>query len=100
MNRRDFLRLMLATAAAESVDFEKLLWTPKPIITVPAIPVNSGRFVAATWMKSGLYVPVLFDKDDEMFQRLMKGDLTPMIGRKVTVPLNIIPGAATRSVLK
>jgi len=38
MTRRDLLRLMLATAAAEAVDFEKLLWTPKTIVTVPAMP--------------------------------------------------------------
>ena len=35
--RRDLLRLMLASAVAEVVDVEKLLWVPKPIITVPGI---------------------------------------------------------------
>lgn len=35
MNRRDLLRLLLASAIAESVDVEKLLWIPKSIITVP-----------------------------------------------------------------
>jgi hypothetical protein len=39
-DRRTFLRLMLATAAAEAVDFEKLLWTPRPIVTVPALPLE------------------------------------------------------------
>lgn len=38
MTRRDLLRLLLASAAAEAVDFERLLWTPKPIVTVPAMP--------------------------------------------------------------
>lgn len=37
--RRDFLKLLLATSIAEAVDVEKLLWTPKPIITVPAGPI-------------------------------------------------------------
>src|SRR5688572_22165546 len=38
ISRRSFLRVLLASAVAESVDVEKLLWTPKPIITVPALP--------------------------------------------------------------
>lgn len=41
MDRRTLLRLMLAAAAAEVVDFEQLLWVPKPIVTVSALPSNS-----------------------------------------------------------
>jgi hypothetical protein len=36
MDRRGFLKLLLASAVAEAVDVEKLLWVPKPIITVPS----------------------------------------------------------------
>jgi hypothetical protein len=43
MTRREMLRLMLASAAAEAIDFEKLLWVPKPIVTVP------GGFTAVTF---------------------------------------------------
>jgi len=43
MNRRDFLRILLASAVAEAVDVEQLLWTPKPIITVP------GRVIGVDW---------------------------------------------------
>ena len=45
MNRRDFLRVLLASAVAESLDVEKLLWTPKPIITVPSFSAG----VIANW---------------------------------------------------
>lgn len=38
MNRRDFVRLLLGTAIAATVDVEQLLWTPQTIITVPAMP--------------------------------------------------------------
>lgn len=38
MTRRDLMRLLLASAIAEVVDVERLLWTPKPIVTVPALP--------------------------------------------------------------
>lgn len=37
MNRRDLLRLLLGSAIAEAVDVERLLWVPKPIVTVPDI---------------------------------------------------------------
>ena len=38
--RRDFLKILLSSAAAEAIDFEKLLWTPKTIVSVPALPVG------------------------------------------------------------
>lgn len=38
MTRRDLLKFLLTTAVAEAVDVEKLLWVPKPIVTVPALP--------------------------------------------------------------
>jgi hypothetical protein len=48
VNRRQFFKLMAAAAAGLAVDPEQLLWTPKPIITVPAMPQQLGismRFV-------------------------------------------------------
>lgn len=39
LTRRDLLRLLLAAPIAAAVDVEQLLWTPKPIITVPAMPL-------------------------------------------------------------
>lgn len=46
MNRRDFLRRVLSGAAGLAIgadlDVERLLWVPKPIITVPAMPVECG----------------------------------------------------------
>lgn len=38
MTRRDLLRLLLAAPIAATLDVEKLLWVPKPIVTVPAMP--------------------------------------------------------------
>lgn len=37
ISRRGFLRLLLASPIAATVDVEKLLWVPKPIITVPSL---------------------------------------------------------------
>ena len=49
MNRRDFLSLMIASGLAESLDWERLLWIPKPIITVPAMPVMPQMKTLAEW---------------------------------------------------
>jgi hypothetical protein len=38
MNRRAFLSLLAAAGAGATFDPERLLWVPKPIITVPAMP--------------------------------------------------------------
>jgi len=35
VNRRDFLKILLASASASAYDWEKLLWIPKPQIVVP-----------------------------------------------------------------
>ena len=44
MNRRDLIKLLLSSAIAETIDVEKLLWTPKPIITVPSYNLNKWLF--------------------------------------------------------
>lgn len=47
-SRRDFLKLLLATPLAATIDYEKLLWVPKPIIVVPSFP-SYAELVASTW---------------------------------------------------
>lgn len=51
MDRRTLLKLMLSSALAEAVDFEKLLWVPKPIVTVPAMPrfIVDGNIFSQRW---------------------------------------------------
>jgi hypothetical protein len=36
-NRRDFLKILLATPVAATYDFEQLLWVPKPMVVVPKV---------------------------------------------------------------
>ncbi len=37
MTRRDLLKILLASAVADALDVERLLWVPRPIVTVPAM---------------------------------------------------------------
>lgn len=48
-DRRSFLKLLLASALAEAVDVEQLLWIPRAIITVPAYP-SIGAINVATYL--------------------------------------------------
>lgn len=49
VTRRDLLKLLLASAVAEAVDVEKLLWTPKAIVTVPGTWNAMTRSTVVWW---------------------------------------------------
>lgn len=52
MNRRDFLFRVLSGAVGMALgaelDLDRLLWVPKPIITVPAMPAET--WVTVDWV--------------------------------------------------
>jgi hypothetical protein len=48
MDRRTLLKCLLATPMAALVDYERLLWVPTPIITVPARGLSYDDILAAT----------------------------------------------------
>lgn len=55
MNRRDMLRVLLGSAAAATMDFERLLWVPKPIVIVPSmgrvgLDVAAGADSSSIWL--------------------------------------------------
>jgi hypothetical protein len=41
MDRRSFLRHLLMLPIAAQLDVERLLWVPKPLVVVPAMPAIS-----------------------------------------------------------
>lgn len=71
MDRRDFLKILLASATASYVDYEKLLWIPSPHIVVPDISLNSYQ-VCSIWEKlvDGKRLVQLFEKDDLFYSML------------------------------
>lgn len=67
MTRRDLLKILLATPAALTLDYEKLLWVPKPIIVVPELPL--GLLVAQAWEDVIKKLPIdLFDHDAAFYE--------------------------------
>jgi hypothetical protein len=55
MDRRDFLKILLATPVAATYDFEHLLWVPKPMVIVPATRIPPQIWVDE-WGKRFVYV--------------------------------------------
>lgn len=70
MTRRDLLKILLTAPIAATLDVEKLLWVPSPIITVPALPTLSiGEIVALEWEKVIKRCSIdLFNRDDVFFK--------------------------------
>jgi hypothetical protein len=53
-SRRSFLRVLLSLPIAATLDVEKLLWTPSPIVVVPTLSLahtepNIGEICATIW---------------------------------------------------
>lgn len=72
MERRDFIRILLGTAIAEAVDVEKLLWTPRSIITVPSrVPSMSESEIVKVAMDMYFTDAVrLFERDNTFYKFL------------------------------
>lgn len=96
MNRRSFLRSLIALGIAEStIDVDKLLWTPKTIITVPSI--YRGRALTLEMMEETMNkvmnrVPILFDKDVIFYRMVEKKHIEKVSTRSMRIPLIIEPG--------
>lgn len=54
IDRRSFLRALLATPLALELDVERLLWVPCPIITVPALRAVTMAEINAITLQSVL----------------------------------------------
>ena len=61
MERRHFLRSLFAAGVAATLNPEQLLWTPKVMITVPAMPLKIKAYDhsvdSLTYMLKEIYAP-------------------------------------------
>lgn len=88
IDRRSFLRLMLASAAAESVDFEKLLWIPKPIVSVPSM--TETQIINVYMSKMIPQLNKLFERDD-LFYRIISKERIVLEEAKPNTKYRILP---------
>jgi hypothetical protein len=94
MNRRGFLKFLLSTPLAATIDFEQLLWTPKPIITVPG-PVklaSLSEIVAIELERMQPLVKNIFERDDTFYQMISRGKVINAPMGEMRVPLILKPG--------
>jgi hypothetical protein len=73
MNRRDFLRLMLAAPAAAYVDYEQLLWVPgEKTIFIPSGTefLSMSQIVALEMERILPHIGDLFDRDSYFFKAI------------------------------
>lgn len=88
--RRDFLRRLLASAPALAVgmeiDWEKLLWVPKPIITVPGGGLCLDELNAITLKCIMPAVADSFFRNDPLLSYLRNRSTSPVPGTQIEVP--------------
>lgn len=96
MNRRDFLKFLLVTPAAEFVDYEKLLWIPgEKTIFLPS-KLTLDEILAIEMERLLPTVKKLFERDDTFYAVLKAANRLPVISTiEIRVPLIIKPGGIT-----
>lgn len=96
-SRRGFLKALLALPAAATVDFERLLWTPSPTITVPtlvrSVSLNEINRVTAQTFLPGIVdnlfapSPLMAYLKGECAVPIKGGDIVGIQGRPLGVAL-------------
>ena len=93
INRRSFLTRLFAVSAGlvvgAEIDVERLLWTPKPIITVPAMPTGlplGNQFVTREWFD--LEVLKRLERNLVFAGRVNRSYDAPLVGDTITVRLS------------
>jgi len=75
MNRRDFIKFLLATPIAATLDVEKLLWIPEKTIFIPSV-ANPGLYysqiIAIELERIMPKIKDLFERDNTFYQVMEK----------------------------
>jgi hypothetical protein len=93
-SRRDFLKFLLTTPLAATIDFEELLWVPKPMIVVPGGPklANLSQIVAMELERIQPHIMALFDRDDTFYGMIKNGKVIDVAMGPMRVPYYTKPG--------
>jgi len=94
MNRRGFLKFLLSTPLAATIDYEQLLWVPKPMIVVPGPPklVNLSEIVAVELDRMAPHIRHIFERDDTFFKAIKHGKIVDVPMGAIRVPMMVKPG--------
>lgn len=94
MNRRSFLKLIAAGAAAETLDLDKLLWIPgQKTIFLPTLREPSiSEILVLEYERILPEIARLFERDDTFYKIIKKGSEV-VNSRPMRIPLIIKPGS-------
>ena len=93
MNRRDFIKYLLTTAAASTIDYEQLLWIPSQQIAVPTIYKPKLSDIIAIELERILpQMRTLFERDDVFYQAISERSVEIIDNKSMRLPLIIKPG--------
>jgi hypothetical protein len=74
VDRRTFLRHLLALPIAATLDVEKMLWIPRTIITVPTMPyrrsVTMTQIIELELARLQPRIKDLFERDDIFYKMI------------------------------
>lgn len=88
MNRRTFLKYLLATPLAATVDYEQLLWIPNQQIVVPDLTKYPALYGMTYHYNNGTTATWLGLIRDDKFWKALKSDKRNIISsREMKVPL-------------
>lgn len=93
MNRRDFLKYLLATPIAYQLDVEKLLWVPgEKTIFLPSPHLSYSQILALEYKRIIPLLKYMFEQEDFFYAHLKSKNLVVESSREIRIPLQIIPG--------
>ena len=98
MRRRDFLQILLGSAAASYIDYEKLLWIPgEKTIFIPAAQptfrfLTMQEIVALELERVAPHLRTMFERDDMFYKHITNREVSGIRNRGIRFPLTIRPG--------
>lgn len=93
MDRRDFLKYMLSTPVAMTLDVEKLLWIPgeKTIFLPPAPSITMDEVFLIHDTTYGSEISKMFYANNKFYEILKNKQIEVMQGNTLNIPLGHIP---------
>lgn len=95
MNRRQLIKLLVSGVVGQSLDVDRLLWTPNRVkyflpSEVPWIHKPSlAEIIAVEQLRVLPHIKSLFERDDLFYASIKKRDVEIVSSREMRIPLTL-----------
>lgn len=91
MNRRQLIKLLVSGVVGQSLDVDRLLWTPtKKIFVLNGIAKPSiSEIIALEYERVNPQIHKLFERDDLFYASIKKRDVEIVSSREMRIPLTL-----------